>query len=66
MLATAALVLLLPFMLVIALMIRLTSPGPAVFQQERCGLNGRRFTFYKFRSMLEDADQMKAFDASEQ
>jgi exopolysaccharide biosynthesis polyprenyl glycosylphosphotransferase len=59
-LASAGLVLLLPFMLIVALMIRLTSPGPAIFRQERCGLNGRRFVFYKFRSMCDNADQMKA------
>jgi len=59
-LAAAALVLLLPFMLLIALLIRLTSPGPAIFRQERCGLNGRRFVFYKFRSMCDNADEMKA------
>jgi len=59
-LAAAALVLLLPFMLLIALMIRLTSPGPAIFRQERCGLNGRRFMFYKFRSMCDNAEELKA------
>ena len=55
-LAGAALLLLFPVMLLIALLIRLTSPGPAIFRQERCGLNGRRFVFYKFRSMCEDAE----------
>ena len=59
-LAAAALVLLLPFMLLIALLIRFTSPGPAIFRQVRCGLNGRRFTFYKFRSMCDKAEEMKA------
>jgi exopolysaccharide biosynthesis polyprenyl glycosylphosphotransferase len=59
-LAAAALVLLLPFMLLIALLIRLTSPGPAIFRQERCGLNGRRFVFYKFRSMCDNAEELKA------
>jgi exopolysaccharide biosynthesis polyprenyl glycosylphosphotransferase len=58
--AAAALVLLLPFMVLIALMIRMTSPGPAIFRQERCGLNGRRFTFYKFRSMCNNAEELKA------
>ena len=58
--AAAALVLLLPLMLVIAVLIRLTSPGPAIFRQVRCGLNGRRFTFYKFRSMCDNAEEMKA------
>lgn len=60
-LAGAALVLLLPFMLMIALLIRLTSPGPAIFRQERCGLNGRRFVFYKFRSMCKDAEELKPY-----
>jgi exopolysaccharide biosynthesis polyprenyl glycosylphosphotransferase len=58
-LAVAALVLLLPFMVVIALLIRLTSPGPVIFRHERCGLNGRQFTFYKFRSMCDGAEEMK-------
>ena len=59
-LAAAALVLLLPFMLLIAGLIRITSPGPAIFRQVRCGLNGRKFTFYKFRSMCDNAEDMKA------
>jgi exopolysaccharide biosynthesis polyprenyl glycosylphosphotransferase len=59
-LAGAALVLLFPLMLLIMLIIRLTSPGPAIFRQERCGLNGRRFVFYKFRSMCQNAEQMRA------
>ena len=59
-LAAASLVVLAPFMLAIAFFIKLTSPGPAIFRQVRCGLNGRRFRFYKFRSMCEDAEQLKA------
>lgn len=59
-LATVGLVLLLPFMLLVALLIRVTTPGPAIFRQERCGLNGRRFIFYKFRSMCDNAEQLKA------
>jgi lipopolysaccharide/colanic/teichoic acid biosynthesis glycosyltransferase len=42
------------------LLIKLTSPGPAIFMQERCGLNGRRFTCYKLRSMCADAEARKA------
>jgi exopolysaccharide biosynthesis polyprenyl glycosylphosphotransferase len=57
--AAAALVALAPFMALIALLIRLTSRGPAIFKQVRCGLNGRRFTFYKFRSMVENAEDLK-------
>ena len=59
-LSAVFLLILWPFMLLIALMIRLTSPGPAIFRQERCGLNGRRFAFYKFRSMCDNAEELKA------
>ena len=55
----AALILLFPVMLIVVLLIRLTSPGPAIYRQERCGLNGRRFVFYKFRSMNDNAHQMR-------
>ena len=58
-LAGAALIILTPVMLAIALIIRLTSPGPAIFRQVRCGLNGRTFVFYKFRSMQENAHEMR-------
>ena len=58
-LAAAALVVLFPAMLATALVIRLTSPGPAIFRQVRCGLNGRRFIFYKFRSMRDNAHEMR-------
>jgi exopolysaccharide biosynthesis polyprenyl glycosylphosphotransferase len=43
----------------IALLVRITSRGPAIFRQVRCGLNGRRFTFYKLRSMCQDAEIKK-------
>jgi exopolysaccharide biosynthesis polyprenyl glycosylphosphotransferase len=46
-------------MLVVAALIRLTSPGPVLFRQERSGLNGRPFTMLKFRSMATDAEQRK-------
>ncbi len=49
-----------PFVAIIVLLIKLTSSGPAVYSQERCGLNGRKFTMYKFRSMIENADELKA------
>lgn len=59
-LAAAALVVLAPIMAFLVLVIRVTSPGPAIFRQQRCGLNGRRFTFYKFRSMCDNAEQLKS------
>ncbi len=58
--AASALALLVPPMALIALLIRLTSPGPAIFRQVRCGLNGRRFVFYKFRSMCRNAEDLKS------
>ncbi len=45
-----------PVMLAIALAVRLTSRGPAVFCQVRCGLYGREFVMYKFRTMIADAE----------
>jgi Undecaprenyl-phosphate glucose phosphotransferase len=52
-----ALVLLAPWILLIALLIKLTSPGPVFYRQERCGLNGEPFSMLKFRSMRCDAEQ---------
>jgi exopolysaccharide biosynthesis polyprenyl glycosylphosphotransferase len=48
-----------PFFLFAAIAIRLTSPGPILFRQQRCGLNGKPFTMLKFRSMVSDAEQRK-------
>ncbi len=44
-----------PFMLLIAILIKWDSPGPAIFKQERVGENCKHFTLYKFRSMIVDA-----------
>jgi exopolysaccharide biosynthesis polyprenyl glycosylphosphotransferase len=60
MIAAAGLLVLSPLMAVIAVLIRITSPGPVIFRQVRCGLNGRRFVFYKFRSMVENAEELKS------
>jgi exopolysaccharide biosynthesis polyprenyl glycosylphosphotransferase len=45
-----------PVMLAVAILIKLTSPGPALFRQQRVGKNDRLFTLYKFRSMVTDAE----------
>ena len=56
-LAGLGLLVTLPLWLGVMLAIRIDSPGPAIFTQERVGRHGRRFQFYKFRSMYVDAEQ---------
>jgi exopolysaccharide biosynthesis polyprenyl glycosylphosphotransferase len=55
---TFLLLLSMPFMGVIALAIKLDSTGPALFKQRRVGENGRLFLMYKFRTMVNDADEL--------
>jgi exopolysaccharide biosynthesis polyprenyl glycosylphosphotransferase len=59
-LALFLLVLLAPLFALIALAVKLSSRGPVLFRQTRCGLNGRPFTFLKFRSMYADAEAQKS------
>ncbi len=49
-----------PLYLVIALLIKLDSPGPILFKQRRAGVGGQPFRMYKFRTMVADADRLKA------
>ena len=56
-LALVLLVLASPVMIAAAILIRLTSPGPVIYRQWRCGLNGRQFWLYKFRSMYVGSEQ---------
>ena len=58
-LSAIALLILAPFLGLVALMIKCLSPGPVFFRQQRSGLNGRPFTMYKFRSMVTNAEQRK-------
>jgi len=48
-----------PLFLIIAFIIKITSSGPVLFKQERSGLNRRKFTFYKFRSMVKNAEEIR-------
>jgi len=53
-----ALVVLLPFILLISVVIKVTSKGPILYKGKRVGINGRCFKIYKFRTMVEDAERM--------
>jgi exopolysaccharide biosynthesis polyprenyl glycosylphosphotransferase len=48
-----------PFLLAIAILLKVTSPGPVVFKQARVGLRGRQFNLYKFRTMILNAEVLK-------
>ncbi|HEX2870087.1 MAG TPA: undecaprenyl-phosphate glucose phosphotransferase [Polyangiaceae bacterium] len=54
--ASVALIVLSPLLLLVALLVKLTSPGPVLYAQERMGLDGRTFQMLKFRSMKLDAE----------
>ncbi|MDK1328478.1 sugar transferase [Arthrobacter sp. zg-Y1143] len=55
-LSAAALIILLPLMVVLGLLVKRDSPGPALFRQERVGRGGKKFLMLKFRSMVETAE----------
>jgi exopolysaccharide biosynthesis polyprenyl glycosylphosphotransferase len=55
----ALLILLAPLFLVVAVLIKLTSPGPVFFAQQRVGLNKRHFTMFKFRTMVSRAEAVQ-------
>jgi len=57
--AALLLVIAAPFLLLIGLAVRIDSRGPAIFSQTRVGRNGHRFRVYKFRTMVDGADEMK-------
>jgi exopolysaccharide biosynthesis polyprenyl glycosylphosphotransferase len=57
--ALVLLILLAPLLLILALVVKLTSPGPIFFRQQRSGLNGRPFMLYKFRTMVTNAEQLQ-------
>ena len=62
--ATIMLVVLLPLMLLIALLVKLTSPGPVFYRRAIPGLNGEAFEVLKFRSMVQDAHELMTSDSA--
>jgi len=57
--STMLLTLFLPMMILIAILIKVTSPGPILYRWQVVGLNKKRFTGYKFRTMVKNADELK-------
>ena len=58
--SAVGLVLAAPLMAFVAVMVKLTSRGPIIFRDYRCTIGGRRFPMFKFRTMVENADKLKA------
>lgn len=48
-----------PFMMMVALLVKMSSPGPIIFKQARVGLRGRQFYLYKFRTMVANAEALR-------
>ncbi|WP_315095724.1 sugar transferase [uncultured Cellulomonas sp.] len=65
-LAAAITVVALPVLALVALLVRVTSPGPVLYRQERIGKDGRRFRIFKFRTMVAGADTRLAEVLAEQ
>ena len=57
--ALTALIFLWPLMLIVAILVKATSPGPAIFVQQRVGKDGKVYDMYKFRSMCVGAEQQE-------
>jgi exopolysaccharide biosynthesis polyprenyl glycosylphosphotransferase len=57
--ASAVLIVCAPFLLVVALLVRLSSSGPVIFRQTRIGRDGNELQMWKFRTMVNDADERK-------
>ncbi|MCP5075233.1 MAG: sugar transferase [Rhodobacteraceae bacterium] len=63
-LSAIALLFALPVLIILAVLIRAESPGPAIYVQDRVGRSGKVFRFFKLRSMVQDADQKGGFSTA--
>jgi exopolysaccharide biosynthesis polyprenyl glycosylphosphotransferase len=59
-LASLFLIFVFPLLIIVAILIKLTSPGPVLFNQDRVGYNKRIFRLYKFRTMVQDAEEKQS------
>ncbi len=55
----ATLIIISPILLIVSVLIKIESPGPLIFMQERVGINKKTFKMYKFRSMVANAEELK-------
>lgn len=62
--STLGLIVLFPVMFLVSIAVKLDSPGPVIFKQDRLGLNGRVFTMYKFRSMCVGAEKSGVYESA--
>jgi lipopolysaccharide/colanic/teichoic acid biosynthesis glycosyltransferase/NDP-sugar pyrophosphorylase family protein len=58
--ALLGLILLMPVLVALGILVKVTSPGPVFFRQKRCGRDGKEFTMVKFRTMVRNADEMQS------
>jgi exopolysaccharide biosynthesis polyprenyl glycosylphosphotransferase len=59
-LSLTSIIILSPIYFIVMLLIKITSLGPIFFGQERCGMNGRKFKMWKFRTMVQNAEALKS------
>ena len=64
--SSVTIIILMPLLLLIGILIKIDSKGPAMYKQKRIGKNGKYFMIYKFRTMVTDSQNFKKYFSSEQ